>query len=93
MKKLLIFILLIFIMGCTACIKRVKPLPSKNTKISLFCYMFRECIYYNTVSKKNTHNCNILYDACRKDKIFDYCKKEKNLLKKISFQHCWDKKK
>lgn len=95
--KALIILLVIFMSGCTACIKKPVPLYKKNDKgqkvlaVPLSCHYYEVCEYYKTVDKKSHGDCKAEFIKCCKDTDYRYCQDKKNLPDGVTFNSCFDK--
>jgi len=96
MKVFMIALLIIFMTGCTACIKRPEPIMQKGPDGKrmvepISCYYYRECEYYKTVDKKSHGDCKAEFIKCAKDLDYRYCQDPENWPEGVTFTHCFDK--
>jgi len=86
MKRFLILFMLAFCVSCG--VSRSELL--KDTTIPTVCKCYFECLYFiGKAQVKDFSGCSQFADGCRKNIIFDKCKKEYKDVRDI--QNCLDK--
>jgi len=91
--KNLIFLLLIFIIGCASCQKYPdRWVDKKGTPIEPdSCYHYRLCLYY--AARRNAKpECEEQFKKCTKDRDYETCKDDKYRWPNQRPQECWDKR-
>jgi len=105
-KKIIMCMLIIFLSGCAACIKKPDPYISKKTgspRCPYICYKAELCEYYNTVRKDGQIDCSALHEKCEKLSTYKNCCDPDFRYKGVksnngtyidqphTWQQCWDK--